>query len=230
MNLFIRIKKILFSLLNKNKSSHIDKKYILSLLPLNPVILDCGSHIGIDSLEFVNLNSNCQIHAIEPVSEVYSKLEKYCKGIGQIITYNIALSDNNKEDIIYISSGSSDGSSSLLVPKVHLINHPEVIFNKTETIQCFTLDTWAKNNNINKIDLLWLDMQGMELKMLKASNIILESVTAIHTEVSITETYEGVEKYEEVKKFLLKKGFIVKIEAIPKGWDMGNVLFVKKTV
>lgn len=227
MNIILKIKKIIFALFNNNKSAHIDKEYIISLLPSNPVILDCGSHIGVDSLEFVNLNSNCIVHAIEPVSEIYNKLKENCKQFKQIITYNIALSDSTKEDIIYISSGTSDGSSSLLQPKDHLIDHPDVIFSKTESIQCFTLDTWANNNGINKIDLLWLDMQGMELKMLKESKVILESVTAIHTEVSMHETYEGVETYDEVKKFLLQKGFKVKIEAIPSGWDMGNVLFIR---
>jgi FkbM family methyltransferase len=230
MNLIIKIKKLLFCLFYKRKNAHIEKKNILNILPQNPVILDCGSHIGIDSLEFVSLNSKCTVHAIEPVSSIYAKLIDNCKNYNQIITYNIALSDKNIVDKIYISSGTSDGSSSLLQPKDHLIDHPDVIFDKTETIQCLTLDTWARENNVDKIDLLWLDMQGMELKMLKASEFIIEKVTAIHTEVSIRDTYEGVEKYEEVKKYLHEKGFIVKIEAIPNGWDMGNVLFVKKNL
>lgn len=50
----------------------------------------------------------------------------------------------------------------------------------------------------------------------------------IHTEVSTKETYKGVATYEVCRSFLEEKGFNVVLEAIPKGWDMGNVLFVRK--
>jgi len=77
------------------------------------------------------------------------------------------------------------------------------------------------------VDMLWLDMQGFELQMLKASEIILNMVSVIHTEVSTRETYKGVPLYDDLRSFLEAKGFSVKIEALPTGWDMGNVLFVK---
>jgi len=34
--------------------------------------------------------------------------------------------------------------------------------------------------------------------------------------------------YKELKEFLVTKGFELKIEAIPAGWDMGNALFVRR--
>jgi hypothetical protein len=71
-------------------------------------------------------------------------------------------------------------------------------------------------------------MQGYEMKMLQASQQILPKVKAIHTEVSTKEIYEGVSQYPEYRKYLESIGFKVKIEAIPKGWDMGNVLFVRE--
>jgi Methyltransferase FkbM domain len=90
------------------------------------------------------------------------------------------------------------------------------------------LDEWAQAHDVKKVDLLWLDMQAFELKMLKASPKILSTVKLIHTEVSLKETYDGTELYNEYRKFLAQNGFTVLIEAIPHGWDMGNVLFVKK--
>ena len=70
-------------------------------------------------------------------------------------------------------------------------------------------------------------MQGFELSMLKASKIILPTVRVIHTEVSMKETYKDVPQYSDLKQFLLSIGFNVTLEAIPSGWDMGNVLFVR---
>ena len=46
-------------------------------------------------------------------------------------------------------------------------------------------------------------MQGFELRMLKQSTKILPTVKIIHTEVSIKETYENVNKYYVYKDFLL---------------------------
>ena len=101
-------------------------------------------------------------------------------------------------------------------------------FNETISVVSVTLDAWAEKNNIKNIDLLWLDMQGFELNMLKASKVILPTVKVIHTEISVTETYKAVPTYETYKAFLESIGFVVETVAIPPMWDMGNVLFVRK--
>lgn len=128
----------------------------------------------------------------------------------------------------YVSEGASDASSSLLEPMEHLNDHPTTFFKKKITVPTITLDGWAVENNILKVDMLWLDMQGFELNMLQSSNFILDTVSVIHTEVSTKQTYKGVAQYNEFRSFLESKGFVMKIEAIPSGWDMGNVLFVRK--
>ena len=90
-----------------------------------------------------------------------------------------------------------------------------------------TLDDWAKINNVDKVDFLWLDMQGFELEVLKTSKIIFPTVKIVHMEISTKATYLNVPLYSEVKLWMESKGFRVEKEAIPKGWDQGNVLFVK---
>ena len=128
----------------------------------------------------------------------------------------------------YISEGTSDGASSLLEPVSVLLDHPGITFNNKVVVNTSTLDDWALKNNISKVDMLWLDMQGYELNMLKESKVILSTVTVIHTEVSTKETYKGVATYSVYRNFLEENGFKVILEAIPKGWDMGNVLFVRE--
>jgi hypothetical protein len=39
----------------------------------------------------------------------------------------------------------------------------------------------------------------------------------------------GFDPYNEYRSFLEENGFDLMIEAIPEGWDMGNVLVVKKS-
>jgi FkbM family methyltransferase len=145
-----------------------------------------------------------------------------------MFTYQLALSDRNGLQEFYVSEGTSDASSSLLAPHDHLKDHPDTQFNKKITVSAKTLDSWAAEHGITSVDLLWLDMQGFEMNMLEASPNILDTVKVIHTEASTRETYKGVVQYREYRSFLESRGFKVMIEAIPEGWDMGNVLFVRK--
>ncbi|HEX4958216.1 MAG TPA: FkbM family methyltransferase [Lacibacter sp.] len=209
------------------RSESINKNYIRQFLPANPVIIDAGAHVGGDSIEMCRLYKGSTIHAFEPVPAIFRLLKHNTRKFKQIHCHTIALSNQNGTQTMHVSSGASDGSSSLLKPKDHLNDHPDVFFNEAIPVVTQTLDAWAAAQGINRVDLLWLDMQGFELEVLKASNKILPAVTAVHMEVSTRSTYEGVPLYDEVKAWMESKGFRVEVEAIPQGWDMGNVLFVR---
>lgn len=209
------------------KLDKISKSIIRQYLPTNPIIIDCGAHDGADSIELASILGG-QIHAFEPVPSLFNRLLGRTKTFKNIFCYNVALSDETGDQYFFVSEGGSDASSSLLEPKEHLLDHPDTVFSNKIKVHAVKLDDWAIQKNLIKVDMLWLDMQGFELQMLQASKNILDSVSVIHTEVSTKETYKGVIQYKEYKDFLEKKGFQVKIEAIPAGWDMGNVLFVRK--
>ena len=90
-----------------------------------------------------------------------------------------------------------------------------------------TIPEFLKQHNLNKVDFLWLDLQGYELNVLKSASQIISDISAIYTEVSVEENYRGGALYPELKKWLNTKKFVVKSEKI--AWkDGGNVLFVKK--
>lgn len=210
-------------IINDNISKRLLRKY----LPKNPVIIDCGAHYGGDSIELAKILKG-QVHAFEPVKSLYEILVSNTKSFSNISCYNVALSDTNGKRNFYISEGKSDASSSLMEPVEHLQDHPDTFFNTVTAVDCLTLDNWAMVNNIDNIDMLWLDMQGFEMNMLQQSETILKTVKLIHTEVSMKETYKDVPHYFVFKKFLQSKGFEMLYEALPLGCDMGNVVFRKK--
>ena len=210
-------------IINEKISKSVIKKY----LPNNPVIIDCGAHDGADTIVLAGLKQNATVHAFEPIDEIFKRLQSRPNPQHNIKCYQLALADKDGTMDFFVSEGGSDGSSSLLEPGDHLNDHPDVHFKKKIVVKTRKLDTWANENGISKIDLLWLDMQGFEINMLKESTHILNTVSVIHTEVSMRETYKGVAQYSVYRAFLESKGFKVVIEAIPDGWDMGNVLFVR---
>jgi FkbM family methyltransferase len=204
----------------------ISKNYISKYLPDNPIVLEAGAHIGKDTFELSKLFKKGYIHAFEPVPSILEQLKLNTSALTNVSVYPLALSDKDGYTEMFISSGRSDGSSSIMQPKEHLNIHPDVHFDKKITVPTVTIDTWAQSNNISKIDFLWLDLQGHELAVLKASPTILKTVKVIHTEVSLVENYEGNPIYKDLKDWLHTWGFKVAKEAI--AWsDGGNVLFIK---
>ena len=173
---------------------------------------------------------NSTIHAFEPVPELYEKVVNNTESCRNIYCYPFALGDCSSNADFYISSGDSDGWSSLLLPNKHLIEHPGVRFDVSiRRVKTMTLESWAEANNVAYVYFLWLDMQGYELHALKSACLLLSTVRAICTQVSLKEMYHGALLYGERRQWLCEQGFRVHMEALP--WeDMGNVLFVRSSL
>lgn len=191
-----------------------------------PTIVEAGAHSGLDTVCLSRLFRGATVHAFEPVPDLYARLTRRTKGLANVRTYNSALGARSGQAILHLSGGSSDGSSSLRRPTGHLELHPRVTFAATLQVPCVSLDDWARENGIAKVDLLWLDLQGLELDVLSASSLVLPTVKAIYTEVSLQEMYEGACLYPDYRRWLEGQGFEVVAEDLR--WvDMGNVLLAR---
>lgn len=206
----------------------ISKRYLARFLPRHPVIVDCGAHVGHDSFDMAMLWPQATIHAFEPVPAVFRELDKRMADVNNVRCYNLAISDKTGFQEMFVSGGTSDGSSSLLRPAEHLRDHPTVRFDEKVMVPTATFAEWAAREGVARVDFFWLDMQGFELQAMAASRDLLRSASAIHTEVSTRYTYDGVALYPELRSWLDGEGFVVAVQAIPDGWDMGNVLFVRR--
>ena len=191
-----------------------------------PTIVEAGAHSGLDTVCLSKLFRDGTVHAFEPVPELFAKLRKRTAGLANVRTYNCALGARSCEATLHLSGGSSDGSSSLLRPSGHLEFHPRVRFTVSLQVPCVSLDAWARENGIAKVDLLWLDLQGLEFDVLSASSLVLPTVKVIYTEVSLKEMYAGACLYPEYRRWLQGQGFEVVAEDLR--WaDMGNVLLAR---
>jgi 2-O-methyltransferase len=223
--LFLLLLNIFFTSFAANKGE-ITKDFIEKYLPSNPLIIDAGAYDGKDSIAMAKKWKGSQVYSFEPIPHLYKNLQRNTNKIPNIKCFQLALAGTNGSVKMYVSDGKENGSSSLLMPKEHLNVHPQITFDEQIMVTGITIDHWAELNNITNIDFLWLDLQGLELEVLKSSPKILKTVKVIHAEVSLIETYEGVPLYSELRDWLEKEGFTVIKEELP--WrDMGNVLFVR---
>jgi FkbM family methyltransferase len=208
-----------------DKLGRISDRKVLSRLPEYPIIIDAGAHIGIDSIKFAKARPGATIYSLEPVEKIFEQLIKNTAKYPQITPLKIGLSDKSGKAVINVSNGTSDASSSILKPKGHLQDHPTVKFDTEETIEVLSLDSFFEMWDLKRVDLLWMDLQGFEPFVLRASINALSRVKMIHTEVSFTETYEGVELFPSLNSFMTNVGF--KLVEVNKDFaDMGNALYL----
>jgi FkbM family methyltransferase len=208
--------------------------YVKPYLPKNPVIIEAGSFNGENSLRMAQFWPRGEIHVFEPVPEHCQLIEKLFDEERNLRLHQKALSDFTGRATLYLSVLENDpdhisASSSLLVPKEHLLYAPNIYYPQTMEVETISLDEWARQARIGRVDFLWLDMQGYELNMLKASHLA-RNARAIWMEVEFVEAFENQYLFKDVYEWMTANGFTLlaaDFDMNNPGWK-GNALFVKK--
>jgi FkbM family methyltransferase len=205
--------------------------WVESTLPSTSIVVEAGTADGSDTLFFSDIFKNGMVYGFEPEPICFQQTMNKIQGRNNVEVVDVALSDKAGTSTFYVSDrfGEAWGSSSLLKPKEHLEVHPEISFKKEISVQTLNLDEWFKSKSLDHIDLMWLDMQGAEPFVLRNAPHALSKTKYLYTEISLIETYEGVEKYGTFKTFLQDSGFdILGEELIYR--DMGNVLLKNRNM
>ncbi len=174
-NIFEKLYKISLKGMNFGLSEvENGEEYILRQIKNNdmniPVIFDVGANKG----QYANLINkvfvgNAKIYSFEPGKFTYSEFSKNTSHIKNLEKYNFGFGFENTEMWLnYDIQGS--GLASVYERK---LKHMDIDFSKKEKIEIKTIDNFCNNNNIEKIDLLKMDVEGHELEVLKgAKNMI----------------------------------------------------------
>ena len=168
----------------------------------------------------------------EPQQKLYEIIKSKCQDDEQV--FNVALGSEACEKEMFISDREggiecgAGASSSLLEPKVHLTEHPEVTFPTTEKVQVQRLDEFLKSEQLRAINynMLNIDVQGYELEVLKGADSILGCIQLMILEVNLAEVYKGCPLVEELDEFLKSYNF----ERVHTYWQSaswGDAIYVK---
>ena len=128
---------------------------------------------------------------------------------------------------LYTETANQGMSASLLKPKDHLTQYPEIVFNGSLEVPVTTLSEYFKSDDIQKYNLLNMDVQGFELAVLKGGMAILHAIDAIYTEVNRAELYERCAQVQDLDSFLSQFGF----QRTDTNWwgdTWGEALYVKR--
>jgi len=206
--------------------------FLKQFIPSSAVIVEVGAFTGHDTARLAQTFPNAQIFAFEPVPELYRQLVSTVAPYHNVKTYCMAVSDHDGTAQLHVAHkkrGTTTQASSLQKPKGRLAHSP-IIFPETIEVSTITLTTWAQREQINHIDLLWLDTQGHEMTILESiRTTLLPHIRVIYTEVAFIEAYEGQRSADHVRDWLAQEGFIAIAQDFsnPPSWFFGNILFVR---
>jgi FkbM family methyltransferase len=133
-------------------------------------IVDVGASIGSMTGYFLRIFPGSTVHAIEPYSVSYNALQATYSNNPNVKTHKIGLSDTEGSQKMFIQADSGYNS---LNPAVNL---PSDAMNAlSEEIMVDTLDTFCSRNNISEIDLIKIDTEGLDVKVLKGGENLLRA-------------------------------------------------------
>jgi hypothetical protein len=116
-------------------------------------------------------------------------------------------------------------SSSILKPRKHLEQYPQIIFDQEEVVEMVRLDDFlSEKQNYN---FLTIDVQGYELEVLKGSQEMLTNISGILTEVNRDELYENCVQVGQLDDFLDLFDF-QRVETNWEGGTWGDAFYLKK--
>lgn len=137
----------------------------------------------------------------------------------------LSSTDGETREFIVTNNGAS---SSLLELKEHLTEHPWVYETRRDIVTTTTFDRLVQTANLNlsSCDFLNLDIQGMELAVLKGMKQTLHHFKYIYTEVNTKELYAGCALLADMDAYLTTQGF-TRVETVmtPHGW--GDALYIR---
>lgn len=165
-----------------------------------PVIFDIGAHHGQTAQLFRELFPKAEICSFEPFQESFNRLQLVTNNDPNIKVFNFGLSDRN--GMLKFQSNPSSATNSLLPTDS---NGPETwgkgLLETKRIVEAEfkTLDTVLIEEQIPKVDILKLDVQGAEHLVLKGADSAFAggSVDLIYSEIITQPTYEGQKRLDE---------------------------------
>ncbi len=135
----------------------ISEDYRTHLEPAPQIIFDIGAHFGLAALYFACIYPDATIHSFEPSSMNFQYLQRNTRIFPNIHPHPIGMFSHTGSAEFYLHPSS--GENSLLAQEA-----------RSERISVTTLDDFIAQNNIQRIDLLKIDVEGAEEAILSTSH------------------------------------------------------------
>lgn len=172
-------------------------------------VFDVGANEGQTALEFVRHFPSAQIHSFEPFPATFDRLVGKTAAYPNIKPVQAALGEAPGHQNLYLTDYSC--THSLLRTAASAETYLGDLVKTAGELQVplLTIDGYCQTASLTHIDLLKLDAQGYELKILSGSRRFLEErrISLVLTEVNFVQLYEEQAFFHQVYETLLQQGF-----------------------
>ena len=165
------------------------------------LVVDLGANEGYYTLKLKQNNAKCKVIAIEPNPLAFEILKKNLESnkLRDVILVNKAIcSKSGKMSFEMVANVSAIGAKNLRIMRRPWLKKEMI---EKIKVDCITLSELFENYKIEKVDILKLDVEGMELEILKSGKNLLNKICKIVVE------WHSKEIKDRIKKFLKEKGF-----------------------
>jgi len=125
------------------------------------IIIDAGANIGLASIYFANRFPNAQIIAIEPEASNFELLIQNTKYYTNVQCYQIALSNKSGQSLTVKDNGIGHWGFSVESASNKVPNN--------QTISSISLNQIMEQQQLQKLDLVKIDIEGHELELFETN-------------------------------------------------------------
>lgn len=178
---------------NHEGSKKEEEEFINYFLKEGDVIIDCGAHLGTLSIvASKKVGQKGTVIALEPHPRTFSYLARNSK-------------DNRCENITCINKAISDKEGKAFMTDSYVSDMNHIGDDGNIVVLTTTLDAIARD--LEKIDLIKLDVEGYELQALKGGEETLKKTRAIYFESAGGSFARYGYSLKDMMKYLKEKGF-----------------------
>src|SRR3954471_6435418 len=158
------------------------------------VIFDVGANKGQSARYYLENFPDCQVHAFEPVAELFQDLSAAMEGERSVTLNNVAVGATPGPHRFLVNSDFY--MSSFLEPGPQAWG----AVTRETTVEVVTLDDYCARKGIESIDVLKSDTQGYDLEVLKGARGLMEAgrIGLILVEIIFAELYKDGARVEDI--------------------------------
>jgi FkbM family methyltransferase len=160
-------------------------------IPDSPLMLDAGANVGISVMWFLALYRGATMHAFEPEPGNFRLLEENHGRDRNVVLNRLAVGSQTEGRSMHIG--------------FHGANHSRVdatVGDQQEIVDVITLEQYLYQHNIERVDLMKLDVEGNELEALVGFGDRIECIQVI-----VGEIHERLLDEAKLYSFLEDRGF-----------------------
>ena len=185
-------------------------------------VLHIGGHLAEEATLYKE-NEVTTVTFIEGDPAVFSKMQDVLVSYPQYSGVLALLSNAEGVSDFYVASNQG-ASSSILAPGRHLTERPDIQFDEVKHIRTVTLDSLS----LGAYDLVVLDVQGAERKVIEGGMETISKAKAIWVEVNAGSMYEGDASSSDIVASLAEFFVPCFINMNENLW--GDALFIRKSL